>query len=85
MSHYLLFQIDEEDSVSKMVCHKCCSLAVKLYQYRQTALANDKALKVSQLFSIETGSNMPTLMNWYTEKINYRSSYIILSYKLVIW
>ncbi|GJQ82433.1 hypothetical protein Trydic_g11847 [Trypoxylus dichotomus] len=38
-------QILEEDRVSKMVCHKCCSLAVKLYQYRQTALANDKALK----------------------------------------
>ncbi|KRT82244.1 zinc-finger associated domain containing protein, partial [Oryctes borbonicus] len=39
------YKILEEDRVSTMVCHKCCSLAIKLYQYRQTALANDKALK----------------------------------------
>lgn len=38
-------QIKRTDIVSKMVCHRCCEIAVKLHKYRTNAVANDKLLK----------------------------------------
>ncbi|XP_031345242.1 uncharacterized protein LOC116172210 isoform X2 [Photinus pyralis] len=33
------------DPISRMVCHRCCEIAVKLHKYRSNAVANDKLLK----------------------------------------
>ncbi|XP_018333638.1 uncharacterized protein LOC108742806 isoform X2 [Agrilus planipennis] len=37
--------IRETDVVSKLVCRRCCILAIKIYKYRTKAVANDKVLK----------------------------------------
>ncbi|KAF2905712.1 hypothetical protein ILUMI_00464 [Ignelater luminosus] len=38
-------EIKETDKASKMVCQRCCEIAVKMYKYRTNALINDKLLK----------------------------------------
>ncbi|XP_050513744.1 putative leucine-rich repeat-containing protein DDB_G0290503 isoform X2 [Diabrotica virgifera virgifera] len=39
-------QITKEDTVSQKMCHKCVSIIIKTYQFREQAIRNDENLKV---------------------------------------
>ncbi|XP_072396341.1 uncharacterized protein [Diabrotica undecimpunctata] len=38
-------QITKEDKVSQKMCHKCVSIIIKTYQFREQAIRNDESLK----------------------------------------
>ncbi|KAK5648309.1 hypothetical protein RI129_003201 [Pyrocoelia pectoralis] len=50
-------EIKEDDVVSKMVCQRCCEIAVKLHRYRSKAMSNDKLLKAQYGIPQEQSTN----------------------------
>uniref|UniRef100_A0A1Y1KZP1 ZAD domain-containing protein n=1 Tax=Photinus pyralis TaxID=7054 RepID=A0A1Y1KZP1_PHOPY len=65
-------EIKEDDIVSKMVCQRCCEIAVKLHRYRSNALNNDKLLKaqygIPQQSPTEASTESPfSLSNGHTK------------------